>query len=380
MNINSSIEAIANRLDSDSAYIYLGKNINLNDHVNKSVMLVSHMLTRTGAPTVLLEAAKAFKQNDVSVWLLCSIDGELRESFIEEGINVIIHPHYATDNQWFNDSLKIFNLWIINTLTLVDDFSRLNSTSENIIWWIHENEYWFNHFKESIHSIKLGEHSKILAAGPYVKDMIKKYMHLDVDILNFYIEDIGRCPHKTDYNKVIFLHAATIDGLKGQGILCDAINLLDSDIMSKCEFIFCGNTENANIYELSKIYNTLCKYRNVKLIPQLSREDLYKLYDDIDAVIVPSIVEPTSAVMVEIMMKGKFGICSDVCGIARYLEDGKSGFVFKTQDSQALADKISYVVNNINISTTIGDEARKVYEHIYSKDIFMQRIITYLYP
>ena len=316
-------------MDKDNLIIYLGNNISLDSQVNKAVLLVTHDFTRTGAPTVLMEMAKIFLEQGCSVWCLCDKEDALMEQYIELGVNVIIYEEYKNDSRWLWQIRNVFDLWCLNTLILFDMFEKLNNTSQNVLWWIHENEHHFKLFDSKIRNMKVGMNSKILAAGPCVKKMIKKYMGVEAEILNFGIEDTGvnvKVRKKDD--KIKFLQVGTIDGNKGQGVLVDAIELLDEEIMRKTEFIFCGNRENAVGRELFKIDRAISRFNNVNLIPALERNDLYRLYNEIDAIIVPSKEETTSAIMVEAMMKGIPGICSDGCGITYYMENGRNGFIF----------------------------------------------------
>ncbi|WP_315072960.1 glycosyltransferase [uncultured Clostridium sp.] len=53
--------------------------------------------------------------------------------------------------------------------------------------------------------------------------------------------------------------------------------------------------------------------------------------------------------MIEAMMMSKICIYSDNTGASRYIQNGKSGFVFKNKDVKDLAEKISYVIES-NVS------------------------------
>lgn len=379
MGNEKTIEIIANILDKDNLTIYLGNKVGIDDKISKSVLVVTHEFTRTGAPTMLLEMAKSLIDLGVSVWCLCDKEDVLIAEYIESGVNVVIYEEYKRDSVWINKIRKLFDLWFFNTLLLFDVFEYVNNGSQNVVLWVHENEHEFKLLENKIKNFKTGLNSKILAAGPYVKKLIKKYMGLDAEILNFGLEDVGLSNkiRKKD-EKVVFLQVGVINGNKGQGLLADAVELLDKEILHKSEFILCGNRQNANGTELFKIDRAMSKYNNFLLVPGLERSELYNLYNQIDAVIVPSKEETTSAIMVEAMMKGIVGICSDGCGVTNYMEDGKNGFIFETSNAEELARKITYVVENIDKLNNVKRESRKVYEDIFSMNTLKKNITELL--
>ncbi len=371
----TTIEEIAYKLDNTSTIIYLGKNVELRGNTEHSIMLVTHEFSRSGAPIMLLELGKSFLKRGFSVWTVCDLENAFKEEFIEAGINVVIYPDYKNDDLWLKKLSKTFDLWCLNTLVLRDFFKKINNSHEKVIWWIHENEYIFDYLEKELQLINPSINSKVLAAGPYVRQSIEKYMKINAKILNFPIKDDGinkRTPNSSD--KIRFIQLGYISRLKGQGILVDAIELLDENIRNQCEFIFCANITPSDTEILLKVNNATFKYDNVSMIPAVDRETLYKMYNDIDVVVVASKKEATSAVMVEAMMKGMIGICSDGCGITHYIKDSKSGFIFESGVADELAKKITYVVNNINELNEIKINARKVYEQVYTPEIFEHNI------
>lgn len=375
MNADMKVKEIVERLDRNEIVIRLGKGVDIEQQIKKCVMLITHEFSRSGAPTMLLEMANTMRKQGTSVWILCNAIGPLMESFLESGHNVIVYNKYLSDSKWMRMARRTFDLWCVNTMVLFDVFQYLNRVGANVVWWVHEGEGWFEVYKDLLPNLKIGKRTKILAAGPYVQRMFEQYASMKVSILNFVITDVGMCMKvRQPGQKVRFLQAGMIDGNKRQGLFAEAIALLPNEIREASEFIICANREGADISELSKVDRIIEKYNNVKLVPQVERKILYEMYDYTDAVVVASLIETTSAVMVESMMKGKVGICSSTCGVASYLEDGKNGFIFQSGNAKELAKKITYVVENINEMSSVGTEARKVYENVYSREIFEKEI------
>ena len=74
-------------------------------------------------------------------------------------------------------------------------------------------------------------------------------------------------------------------------------------------------------------------------------------------------------------MKGNLCLCTDVCGIAHYMQDGVNGFTAPPDDSFALADKIKYIIDCCGELEPLCQAGREVYEKYFSMDVFEKNIM-----
>ena len=131
--------------------------------------------------------------------------------------------------------------------------------------------------------------------------------------------------------------------------------------------------DNAKEYQMIE---TLAKeYQNVELHPLVEREKLLDLYYDMDVVVAPSREDATPATIVEGLMYHKICICSSGTGVSRYLKDGWDGFVFENANADDLRNKLEYMVRNFADLGELRERGRKVYETIYSYDIFEKNVL-----
>lgn len=168
-----------------------------------------------------------------------------------------------------------------------------------------------------------------------------------------------------------FVDIGSISYTKAQNVLVDAIKKLPDEYIKQSEFVFIGDVKGADTNILDSIVRLTVRYDNVKLLDSMPQDDIYRIYDNSSVVVVPSIYEPTSAVAVEGLMKKKICICSDICGVSYYLKDNESAYIFPSGDSQALAEKIKYVIDNIELLADIYESGHKVYEQNYSMECFV---------
>src|SRR5581483_3678149 len=82
-------------------------------------------------------------------------------------------------------------------------------------------------------------------------------------------------------------------------------------------------------------------------------------YEQADIVVVPSSNEAFGRVTVEAMLHGKPVVGSNKGGTAEIIEDNKTGLLYTAGDSQALAEKIAYLLDHPESCTAIGQAAQQ---------------------
>ena len=318
--------------------------MNVKEKNNNEILLLSHELSRTGAPIVLRDLAVVLKEMGYSVLVVSFRDGELKEDYEKNDIPIMVYDNQDIELDFIDRLVADYNIWIVNTLLLWPVVSYVQNTAVKIKWWLHEDEIFFQKCCDAYGSTIDSDNIKYYAAGPYVKDMIDKYLHVESEIVNFGVR---------------------------QSKYVDAIKKLPDEYIKQSEFIFIGDMKGADTNILDSIVRLTVRHDNVKLLDSMPQDDIYRIYDNSSVVVVPSIYEPTSAVAVEGLMKKKICICSDICGVSYYLKDNESAYIFPSGDSQALAEKIKYVIDNIELLADIYESGHKVYEQNYSMECFV---------
>lgn len=150
---------------------------------------------------------------------------------------------------------------------------------------------------------------------------------------------------------------------------------MDAGLREKCKFVFLGELRNDNAKEYQMIETLAKEYQNVELHPLVEREKLLELYYDMDVVVAPSREDATPATIVEGLMYHKICIGSSGTGVSRYLKDGWDGFVFENANTDDLRNKLEYMVREFADLGELRERGRKVYETIYSYDIFEKNVL-----
>lgn len=335
----------------------------------QKILLVTHQFSRTGAPGALFNLALLLQKYGYTIDIISLKDGPLGDEFKHHGISSSIVPSLMDDNRAMESLLGTYDFIVVNTLACTPLVAFFCNIPEKVFWWIHENELLFQQISSYLAHLKLADNIQILSAGKYVQKLIQKYMNQPSEILNISIPD-SPTESLPAHNTIRFAQIGLIDGMKGQEIFVGAILSLPEQIRNQCEFYICGDLTTANPDILNLIRSASKIFPCIHLLDSMNRKSLYRFYDTIDCIVVPSRIESMSAVMIEGFMKKKICICSDNTGISSYMENGINGFIFKTNDSHELSDTITHVVQSFQSMESIKNEGRKIYDSFFSEPCF----------
>lgn len=96
---------------------------------------------------------------------------------------------------------------------------------------------------------------------------------------------------------------------------------------------------------------------HVQLLGQ--RDDVPGLMAAADVVVLPSLREGLSNVVLEGMMSGRAVVASRVGGTPELIDDGVSGWLFESDDAHALADALQRLVTDESARHRLGEQARE---------------------
>ncbi len=373
MNMQDIIEAI----DKEELMLYMGNGIDMEAHVDKRIVLFTHELKRSGAPSVLLGMSKILVGWGYSVFLIADEDGELLEEFVEQGVNVILYTKMTTDPRWLVKIAEVFPNILVNTMVSMHVVIFMAPYAQKLYWWIHEAENAIEHWTEKAKEVPRVPALKVLAASPLIKRNLKQYWNMDSKVLNFYIDDVPATAVDRG-EKINIINVGDVNGNKGQEVLAKAFTKLDEDTKAKCDLYFCGDNQRYNEQLLLQVLDFVDANDNVHMLEGMPKAELYDVYDQIDIIVVSSYYESTSAVAVEGLMKGKLCICTETCGVCEYLKDGESVLTFKRGDADSLSEALNKAINQYESLSEIRQNGRQVFEQVYAKNVFEKNLKEFL--
>jgi glycosyltransferase involved in cell wall biosynthesis len=345
----------------------------------KKVLLISHDLNLTGAPVAVYYFAKYLLDIGYCPVIVSPLDGNLTNTICNDKIPVIV-LYSLFNSDFVKTCSNIFDLIIINTAVCAPAVSMLSETVIPVLWWFHESNASYSQHQVELVPKNLNKNVHIYCVGDYAKKaLLAHFPHFYINTLLYYVPDYFNLNNLEQYKlnkcdgKIIFCCIGTLDERKGQDILADAIENLSKDYLEKVCFIFIGTIFSKAIYK--KITSICKKYPDcVFHINEVSQKQIKSIYKQIDCLICSSRDDPMPIVVTEAFMNEKIVICSENTGSAGIITDGVDGFIYKNNNYTELAEKIEYVIDNINKLKQMGKNARKTYQNNFSKEVFESNI------
>lgn len=342
----------------------------------EKVLIFTHALNSTGAQNVLYLAACMLQKNGYRLAVISKKDGVLRDEFVNMGIPVIVMGNPHTDN---NDYIKLIN-WadkiIVNTVWLYYAAYELTTMEKRVIWWIHETVGF-----ECLNDTLIGymRNSGFLSTyvvSPLVKRRMRQKLGEDLIIkelaygLPEYESTVKRTTGQDTCDKLVFAIIGGIGRIKGQDIFIQAVERLGAHYIDKAEFwiVGGGQLEPGDLARVSL-------YPCIKIVGELKNQDMPDLYHAIDVVVCCSRQEAMSVVVTEGCMNEKLVIVSDAAGNADYIEDGKTGLLFRSEDSGQLAGLMEWVIDHKEKAEEIGRSGKAIYEKYFKMELFEENLL-----
>lgn len=349
----------------------------------KKLLFITHQLTRTGAPQVLLDMMRCCLSMGHVAMVISLSDGEARTEWESEGVNVTIMPQLAEVGEQMAPIFSRFDTVIVNTLVCYGAIPICVEAGVNTIWWIHEYSAYFDHYHSVLPGCdELGDRITVLGVSPMVRQLlVERTRYISAGLLPFYVADgrrygVDTLVQNDRGDRIRFVCAGMYAYIKGQDILCKAIEILPTEIRNRCLFSFYGNRDEVDARVYEPVAYGATSSSNVECIDAVPHDEMLSIIARADYLIIPSRIEAMPTVAVEGMMLGTPSILSDACGVTYYLTDNENALFFRSEDAQMLAERICEAVGTARTGryTEIVTSARQVYEREFTDEVFAGRI------
>ncbi len=358
---------------------------------NKDILFLVPDLELNGAQVVLSELLKLSYFKEKSIELIAPSKGVFGACYRKMGIDVLIRPFMAGDEAFRRHIQEDYGSVFINTSSCVMYIMYFQNTKVPVYFWLHETFAQMKAEETGFLDPRLySPNINIMVVTEAVREgLIKKYSAVRTRFLPMPVNDRNDgsdiefdriAPEILEKvaGKILFFLPAAYTPIKGQTVLVDAILSLPAEYREKAHFLICGYKlpNQGHYYEGLK---SICeKIPEVTMLDELDREEVYFWYRVCDCVLAPSIVDATPTSIVEAMMFGKITLISDATGIAHYLRDCQSSFIFPSGDVEEFTKRIMLIIHDYGMLDKIGLEGRRIYEDVFSPDHVNGLVETYL--
>ena len=348
------------------------------------LLLLSHNLNLEGATRWVYFLAKGLKKLDYDITVASPLDGALKEYYDNEGIEVIIDPCFNTEKEVDEEFFEQFDMIFLNTIVNSVFVEKIKKLGVSVALLIHESErdvYKSQGYDES--SIKNA--SKVIFSANATR---KVYADLEKDH-NFRtintaldLEAIESIKSKNDRealrkkygissNDKVITIVGTIIPRKGQKTFAEAaIKLLESG-KNNLRFFMVGAIETDYLKEIKEKIKQSKHPENIQIVPVTEPYDYYLISD---VFVCTSLIESFPNVILEAMAFELPIVSTNVFGIPEQIQDGKHGILIKPGDSDLLAEKIEYLLDNPDLAKQY---AKNGHERLKSEITLQNAVSSY---
>lgn len=339
----------------------------------------------TGANLSMVTLAEALRKYDINTTMVIPRSGNLENLLKEKKISYDIVKSYPwiknkENGKWVNflkacakeiinakadyEIQKIIKRDQIHILHIngigygVGAKAALRSRIK-LVWHIREllEEDFHDELYNKKRSYKLvSKADKIITISECVTDKYEKLIQNSnmVKIYNGISVQKYKSEKKTLFggDKVKIMYAGTLSEAKGIMQLVEAVHLLEPQYRNKIQVVAIGKASE----EYHKILTEKVKKYGLESVISFPgfTENVAAEWAKADIGCVCSRCEAFGRVTVEAMMAGCVVIGSDTGGTAEIIEDKKNGFLYEQGNPKDLADKIQYVLRNLEEAKQIA--------------------------
>jgi len=218
---------------------------------------------------------------------------------------------------------------------------------------------WLSTFK-NIQTFSVNQYNSLVA----------KYRAKNVLVAHLALKDYGEPVARTKSDKIRFLFFGNIVRYKRIDLLLKAVYILNNKGIDNFVVKIAGS---CNDWDEKYAPLIECPDKFMLDIRRIPNESVANLFGESDYFVMPyQDIAQSGAITVAFRYNIPV-LCSDIEQFSEFVIDGKTGFLFKTMDENALAQKMEWIIKNHNI---IYDEIRSYEQQFVNDNFSLKSIIS----
>jgi GT2 family glycosyltransferase len=343
-------------------------------HSGRDLLFVSHDLSLSGAPLMLLHAAEWCQQNGDFVLVMTPKDGPLIDEFRTKGITVIIDPLVETGHYSFGLLARDFDCVVANTIRSGAVVQAAQKENIPVVWWLHEPEsvggYCIRLDAKLPTAFSLA--NVLVAPSEHTAAVYRSFTDRPVRCVRNAIPDRRSQRSETSKSSKRPLHFLLLGGMerrKGQDVFVEALALLPQSVQAAGTFQIAGRIHDPDYW--AKVATVAMTVKNFSMKGALNRAEAIEVVAQADVLVCASRDEamPTVAIL-EGMCLGKALIVTAVGGADEVFVDGDNALLVRPGSPAALAAAIRRLIENRDLAFQLGAKARETYERNFTMERF----------
>lgn len=341
------------------------------------LLFISHDLSLSGAPILLLHLARWCQDHGFFVTVMAPEDGPLRAQYEAAGVPLILDPLILTDHESFRNFLRNFDAVLANTIRGWPAIRAAKTENVPGLWWLHETQVGEHFLREDPQlRISIPQADVIFAPSDRTASVYRPFTDSRPRKIPYGIPDLGvRVEQPTaEPTRMRFLLLGSVEPRKGQDVFAEALRRLPVAVLRRAEFHIAGRvmdpTFEATVRGLAE------DVPNVTISGAIAHADALELLKKCDVLVCASRDEAMPVTILEAMCLGKAVLSTMVGGVPEYIQSGTNGLLVKPEQPVELAAAIEQLITHTETVRTLGQNARLTFEREFGMDRFGRDFIA----
>ncbi len=346
--------------------VYPGKQI----VSKKDAFIISHDLTRSGAPKVVVDMVQVLQADGYMVTVGSPYDGAYRDVLSAMGVTVIIDPLITSGHDASLDFVRNFDLCIVNTIVGWRAVRALNDDMQ-VYWYTHETrlveEFAANQpgFVEFLETAKLN----VWAGSEESAAYLRRY-GADPQIMEYGADDITSTVVELQTSISVF---GTFEPRKGQDLAVLSFQLLSEEQRKNVVLKFFGRVNDEHFRR--ETVRLARGSHQIEFHGELNYERYREELERADIVFIPSRDDTLPLVSLDALALGKPLLLSRATGTSSYVVDGASAFVADHPETSMMAAKMAQLLGDPALRAKVAEGGRAVFARQFTRSAFRDRLI-----
>lgn len=359
----------------------------------KRILFISHDASRTGAPIVLLNFLRWFRDHTHFPFLiLLREDGELKPEF-EAIAPVIVLNHGGFSEETIAEQLEIYDISLIYSNTVVNGMllKALAHLQCPIISHIHELEQTIRYYVDLTFFQWVEQYTtQYIVASEAVRDNLRDNHGIAAEKLNVIYEFIPTRSDSIDQTKLrqalcaeleipenafIVGGGGTIEWRKGIDVFVQLLRTLHQKRLgTPIYFLWVGGPTDSVLFH--SIANDI---KLLGLEPYIHfvgvQPDPLNYFAACDVFALVSREDPFPLVCLEAASLGKPIVCFDAAGGMKEFVEEDCGFILPYLNTEAMAERILQLIDSPELRDRLGQQARRKVEGHHDVNVLAPKIL-----
>ena len=338
------------------------------------LLVVSHDLSWSGAPMILLQLAKWLRERGYFITVMSPVDGPMRERFVAAGMPLVVDPLIITGHESFARLAGEFDGVIASTIFGAPIVEAAKRAGIPHIWWIHEGrvaEHYLN--EEEKMRAALARADFIVTPDTVSAQLYQPFTNRAIRVIGYGIfdpveRDLSPPMPSPNEQRIRFLLLGTVEYRKGQQVFLNALRRLSEKVLEQAEFQIVGRPHDPEL--TARIRAATREFPGLSYEEGVPHEQALARIRQVEVMVSASHDETGPLILMEALALGTPILSTAVGGVAERLAGSEAGIFFPAGNDRALAEAITRLVEEPELRARLRAAARPAFEKHFTFERF----------